>query len=174
AGAVRAEWRHFRWTGINLMTIQWRNLSLSIPLLVLAGCGGVAIKPPEPSIPQPLIEPFPADVGLYCDEQLRGYVHSEERWGSKWAADLGESHVKVLKQMMALAFRRAVEVNAARAQGAELDVICQPHIERYSFITPRDSGGSFFAVTIRYRFDVYTPEGELADTLTLTGYGGAP
>ena len=49
--------------------------------------------------------------------------------------------------------------------------IIEPRIEQYSFITPRDTGAKYFAVTIRYRINVYAPSGELADSLTFTGYG---
>src|SRR5207302_1582227 len=36
-----------------------------------------------------------------------------------------------------------------------------------------DTGGRYDAATIRYRINVYTPQGEKVDTLSLTGYGSA-
>ncbi|HXR52751.1 MAG TPA: hypothetical protein VN762_11480, partial [Steroidobacteraceae bacterium] len=46
-----------------------------------------------------------------------------------------------------------------------------PRIEQYSFATADETSGSYWAVTIRYRIAVYSPQGEPADSLTLTGYG---
>ena len=48
-----------------------------------------------------------------------------------------------------------------------------PHIEQYSFATARETSGAYWAVTIRYRIGVLSPQGEPVDTLTLTGYGSA-
>jgi hypothetical protein len=51
--------------------------------------------------------------------------------------------------------------------------VFEPRIEQYSFVTARETGGRYYAVTIRYRINLYTPSGEQADTFTLTGYGNA-
>ncbi len=40
-------------------------------------------------------------------------------------------------------------------------------------MTARETGGRYYAVTIRYRIDLYAPTGEKVDSLTLTGYGNA-
>ncbi len=160
---------------MNMIRQTSRTLFLA-PLALLTGCGGMAIQPESPQMPQPLVIPFPAEVGLYYSEDFQQYKHEEERWGAKWEVDLGASHVKMMNDLMRMAFTRVSQVldpQAAQAN-ASLDVIFQPYIDRYSFITPRDSGGSFFAVTIRYRFEIFAPDGRSADTLTFTGYGGAP
>jgi hypothetical protein len=64
------------------------------------------------------------------------------------------------------------DLDAARA-APDLKAIFEPRIDQYSFVTARETGGRYYAVTIRYRIDVYTPKGEKADSLTLTGYGNA-
>jgi hypothetical protein len=40
-------------------------------------------------------------------------------------------------------------------------------------VTARETGGRYYAVTIRYRIELYSPTGEKVDSLTLTGYGNA-
>jgi hypothetical protein len=47
----------------------------------------------------------------------------------------------------------------------------EPVIEQYSFATARETGGKYVAVTIRYRINVFNPQGQLHDVLSLTGYG---
>ena len=43
---------------------------------------------------------------------------------------------------------------------ADLKAIFEPRIEQYSFVTARETGGRYYAVTIRYRIDLYSPAGE--------------
>jgi hypothetical protein len=63
-------------------------------------------------------------------------------------------------------------MEAARA-ATDLKAIFEPVIENYSFVTARETGGRYYAVTIRYRINLYSPTGEKVDSLTLTGYGNA-
>ena len=140
----------------------------------LAGCGGVQIKP-EPVIPKALIEPLPAAVGLVVAGDMRNFKHAETRWGTEWKIDLGGGHARLVADMFKAAFRNVKEfseLESAKA-GADLKAIFEPRIEQYSFATARETGGRYYAVTLRYRINMYTPQGELADSFTLTGYGNA-
>jgi hypothetical protein len=140
----------------------------------IVGCGGVQIKP-QPVIPKALIEPLPAAVGLVIAGDMRNYKHSETRWGTEWKIDLGSGHSRLVTDMFKAAFRNVKEfsdLESAKA-GADLKAIFEPRIEQYSFATARETGGRYYAVTLRYRLNMYTPQGELADSFTLTGYGNA-
>ncbi len=142
---------------------------------LLAACGPVHIRP-EKALPRALVQPLAADAGLVLGSDLTSYIHKETRAGTDWDVGLGGGHVRLLTEMLRNEFRR-VEVfqtlDAARA-GVNLAVIFEPFIEQYSFATANDTGGRYWAVTIRYRFNVFTPTGEQADSLTLSGYGSAP
>ena len=142
--------------------------------LALAGCGGVQIKP-EPVLPAALIEPIPTEVGLVIPGDMRNYKHSETRWGSNWEVDLGPGHTRLVKDMFKAAFRNVREFSdlASARTASGLKAFFEPRIEQYSFATARETGGSYYAVTVRYRINMYTPGGELADSYTLTGYGNA-
>jgi hypothetical protein len=140
----------------------------------LAACGGVQIRP-DPVLPRALIEPLPAKVGLVIAGDMRNYKHSETRWGTGWQVDLGGGHTHLVKDMFKAAFREVREfsdLESARA-ASDLKAFFEPRIEQYSFATARETGGRYYAVTVRYRINMYTPQGELADSYTLTGYGNA-
>jgi hypothetical protein len=64
-------------------------------------------------------------------------------------------------------------VDAARLEPG-LMAIFEPRIEQFSFANSRETGGIYTAVTIRYQIAIFAPNGELVDTLTLTGYGSGP
>ena len=141
---------------------------------VLSACGGVAIKP-DPALPQPLLQPLPASVGLVLPNELRNYLHKETRWGVEWRITLGPGHVRLLRDVFRDSFQHVEEfpdLTAARAASG-LKAVFEPFIDQYSFVTDRDTGGRYYAVTIRYRINLYTPQGEKFDAFTLTGYGSA-
>jgi hypothetical protein len=65
-------------------------------------------------------------------------------------------------------------VNAGAQAGGEVRAILEPSVEEYAFVTPRDAGSPFFAVSIKYRVNIYSPDGRLADSWGFTGYGTSP
>jgi hypothetical protein len=143
-------------------------------LLVLVACGSVRVAP-EGVLPRALVQPINARVGLVLDEELRHFKHEETRSSADWSVDLGPGHEQLLKAVFGASFT-GVEVfrNADEARAATgLQGLFSPHIEQFSFATARETGGIYWAVTIRYRIGVLTPQGEPTDSLTLTGYGSA-
>jgi hypothetical protein len=149
-------------------------LLVSAAATLAAGCGGVAIKP-ESKLPAALITKLPVAVGVVVTGDMRNFKHAETRAGVSWAADLGPGHLKFAEQLFTAGFRDARvfdSLDAAKASSG-LGAIFEPRIEQYSFATGRETGGNYYAVTIRYRINVYAPTGESVDTLTLTGYGNS-
>src|SRR5262249_34239942 len=140
----------------------------------LVACGGVQIKP-QAVLPKPIIVTMPAHVGLVIPAETRNYAHSETRWGVDWNVQLGEGHRNLMLEVLKDEFsevREYKDVEAARGT-PDLKAIFEPTIENYSFVTSRETGGRYYAVTIRYRINLYSPAGEKIDSLTLTGYGNA-
>lgn len=140
-----------------------------------AACGDVAVKA-DPKLPHALITQLPLTVGVYYGDNFRTYVHKEDRWGSGYVVDLGTGHVKLADELFKEEFRSAVPVTSLTAApaDAQLAAIIEPRIERYSFLTSRDTGGEYFAVTIDYRLNLYNAKGEKLDSFTFVGYGSAP
>jgi hypothetical protein len=143
-------------------------------LAMLSGCGGVIIKP-EPKLPNALIEPIPARVGVVMPDEMKKFAHKETRWGVDWQVNLGGGHEHLVHDLFKSAFKDVEEGESLEKVKLipGLKAIFEPRIEQYSFATARETGGRYYAVTIRYRVDLYTPAGEKADSYTLTGYGNA-
>jgi hypothetical protein len=146
-------------------------LALSV---VLASCGSVKIRP-EQQLPRALLQPMPVHAGLVLDEELRTYHHEETRAGGNWTVELGPGHEQMFRSVFGASFADLQvfqNLDAARAANG-MQTLFQPHIEQFSFATARETSGSYWAVTIRYRIAVLSPQGEAVDSLTLTGYGSA-
>jgi hypothetical protein len=159
--------------------VNLRRLSqLGIPfaaMLVLGGCAAVAVRP-EGDLPKPLIVPTPAKVGVVVTNEAGNYVHKESRASVNYEAQLGPSHKHIVEEIFKAEFTDAKmfdSVDAARLEPG-LMAIFEPRIEQFSFANSRETGGVYTAVTIRYQISIYAPNGELVDTLTLTGYGSGP
>ena len=146
--------------------------SLAVSLWLLAGCGPVKLAATT-NIPTPLIVKIPVAVALYVPKDFSEYAHKEERWGTKWDVSLGKAQSEGLTRLLTAMFERVVVVDSVNAGAALGDVraILEPSVEEYAFVTPRDAGSPFYAVSIKYRVNVYSPDGRLADSWGFTGYG---
>jgi hypothetical protein len=139
--------------------------------LALAGCGGVQVKPQD-QVPRPLVDELPLRTGVYYSAEFRTFVHREERWGTQWEADLGAAHVTKLDRLLKAMFPELVQVqDLGQPPQPPLQLILEPRFEEYSFITPRDAGAEYYAVTIKYRMNLYDGQARLIDSLVYTGYG---
>lgn len=140
----------------------------------LAGCGGVQIKA-EDHVPPPLVDELPLRAGVFYSPDFRTFTHREERWGTKWEVALGGAHVTKLDRLLQAMFPKLVQVpDLAKPPAPPLDLILEPRFEEYSFVTPRDAGAEYYAVTIKYRLNLYDGQARLLDSLVYTGYGNTP
>lgn len=143
-------------------------------LALLAACGPVKVRP-DTELPRPLLTAAPAVTGLVLDEQLRNFRHEETRGGSDWEVDLGNGQEKLFRYLFAASFADVKVFDSLDAAQAApgLQAIFQPRVDQFSFATANETSAAYWAVTIRYRINVLTPQGEHVDTLVLTGYGSA-
>lgn len=151
--------------------------SVAFALVALAGCGPVRLIA-NTNIPAPLVVKMPIAVALFIPTEFSTYVHNEERWSTDWHVELGKAQSEGITRLMNAMFERVVAVDSVGAgqQHASSGVraILEPSIEEFAFVTPRDAGSPFFAVSIKYRVNIYLPDGKLADSWGFTGYGTAP
>jgi hypothetical protein len=145
-------------------------------MVLVAGCGPVKLVA-NTNIPPPLVVKLPITVALFTPTEFSSYVHKEERWSTKWHVELGQAQTDGITRLMDAMFERVVRVdsvNAGTQVPGGVTAILEPSIEEYAFVTPRDAGSPFYAVSIKYRVNVYLPDGKLADSWGFTGYGTSP
>jgi hypothetical protein len=160
---------------VNAKHISKLRTALASFALVLAGCTSVAIRP-EGDLPKAIIVPTPAKVAVVVTAEAANFVHKESRASVNYEAQIGPAHKHFVEELFKAEFADAKlfdSIDAARLEPGIL-AIFEPRIEQYSFASSRDTGGIYCAVTIRYQIFIYAPNGEIVDTLTLTGYGSGP
>jgi hypothetical protein len=163
AGDGRRAGRRARWT----RRAPWALLAL------LVGCGTTQFEA-QPVIPPPLITRIPVVVGVHMPAQFREAVHREKHDGADYAIVLGKAQADGFGRLMGAMFTRVVPVSSTDAGAAtdpEIRGVLEPVLEEFSFVTPRDTGTSLYAVSLKYRINAYTPDGKLVDSWTFTGYG---
>lgn len=142
----------------------------------ITACGSTNIVATS-NIPTPLVAKVPVTVALHVPKEFSAYVHKEERWSTDWNIDLGKAQSEGITRLMTAMFERVVvveSVNAGAQVGNDVRAILEPNVEEYAFVTPRDAGSPFYAVSIKYRVNIYSPDGRLADSWGFTGYGTSP
>jgi hypothetical protein len=161
------------------MTRSWQTggwIALVAALASLSGCSTVRLEA-RPNIPQPVITKIPVSVGLFMPIEFSSYVYKGDRYGFKWEVTMGAAQSEGVSRLFAAMFENVVPVDnitAAAATAPGIRAILEPAVEDFSFITPRDAGTQFYAVSIKYRVSVYTPDGRLAESWPFTGYGIVP
>lgn len=141
--------------------------------IALGGCSAVRVEPVA-VIPTALVEPVPATIAIHYPAEFRDYVHKEKRYGTDYEVNLGPVHVSELGRLLRAMFTSVVEVDDPQRVSQlqpPVRLVLEPHFEDYSFLTPRDMAGDIYAVTIRYRLNVYEPGGERVDGYVFTGFG---
>jgi hypothetical protein len=155
--------------------LAWGLVALA--LVALAGCGPVKLIA-NTNIPTPLVVKMPIAVALFIPKEFSTYVHNEERWSTDWHVELGVAQSEGISRLMSAMFERVVAVDSVSAgqahSGSGVRAILEPSVEEFAFVTPRDAGSPFFAVSIKYRVNIYLPNGKLADSWGFTGYGTSP
>jgi hypothetical protein len=151
-----------------------RLIALAAVTALLAACSDVSIKP-EAHLPKPLITPLPASVGLIIPVETRRYLDRETRFGIDWKVDLGPGETQLMRDTFTDLFQHVTEFEDLESAKAakDLQALFETRVDQYSFVTSRETGGRYYAVTMKYRINLYTPQGEKVDSYTLTGYGNS-
>jgi hypothetical protein len=147
-------------------------------LLLLAACAPTRFEASS-DIPQPLLERIPVVVGMHLPQEFREKVYEEKReqGGGEYVIGLGKAQTAGFMRILNAMFERVVEVSspaAAAATDAAIRGVLEPALDDVAFVTPADSGTSTYAVSLRYSVRLYSPQGELVETWTFTGYGSQP
>lgn len=161
------------------MTTRPSIAALSTLFAACAAIGGCSTMRLEarPNIPQPVIARLPFAVGLYVPIDFANYTYKGERYGFNWEVALGAAQNEGVTRLLTAMFERVVPVDdvaTARQKDPAIRAVLEPMLEEYSFVTPRDAGTPFYAVSLKYRVSVYTPDGRLAESWPFTGYGIVP
>lgn len=156
---------------------MWRNLLLAAIAVLACGCAPTQFETVV-DVPQPLIEKIPVVVGVHLPLEFREKVYEEKRdSGVQYHIGLGRAQSAGIMRIFEAMFLRVVPVSSP-ADAARIDPeirgVLEPTLDDYAFVTPLDSGTPNYSASLRYTIRLYSPQGELVDSWTFTGYGSQP
>jgi hypothetical protein len=161
--------------------VSFRSAAASALLVVLAGLAGCTPTQFEaqPDVPTPLVEKIPITIGVHLPLEFREKVYEEKRedGGGDYSIGLGKAQTTGFLRILDAMFARVVRV-ASPAEAAVVDPsirgVLEPVLDDFAFVTPVDSGTQSYAASLKYTIRLYSPQGELKDSWTFTGYGSQP
>jgi hypothetical protein len=140
--------------------------------LLVAGCGSnVRLDPP--TIPAPLVNSMPLHIVVRIPDQLQHFTHTETVIGNdEWTIDLGRSNAVFFEQLFGYMFDEVTVVGPEDdASLVEFDALIEPSIDAFEFSVPAQTKSEAFAVWIRYRIQLYDPQGQLVGNYPVSAYG---
>jgi len=162
----------------SLRPVLAHRVAILAAALLLAACAPTKFET-STDLPQPLIEKIPIVIGVHLPPEFTEKVYEEKRpaGGGEYSIGLGKAQSAGFMRVLNAMFARVVPVaspGAAAATDAEIRGVLEPVLEDFAFVTPGDSGTQMYAASLRYTIRLYSPQGELADSWTFTGYGSQP
>ncbi len=146
------------------------RLALSLFLItILASCGGKIIV--ADSYPLPVVDPLPYRAGIYMSPEFRNYVHVDE--DAKLNLELGSKQSALYDQIFQAMFSETRSLNSLTATDIDqnLDIIIEPALQEYAFLSPVDTATHFYAVSMKYQIRLYSESGELIGYWPFVAYG---
>ncbi len=158
-----------------------RLLSASLVLLLAACTNNVVV---EGYFPAPVLEKLPLTLGVYYDPEFRNHEFFDEagsRAETDWLVRTGPAQVQMYNTLLPGMFEKVVMLNdlprhdRVEAVGEEeVDVVLVPHVAELQYSIPNHTKINVFEIWMRYRYELYSPEGELVADWTMTSYGKTP
>jgi hypothetical protein len=121
-----------------------------------------------------IIEPLPLKIGVYYPNEFRTYSFTYT-YGGDHVFHVGESSVALFNKLLTKMFKTVVEVQGTNGPGFpsnDLDVIVELNVQSAYFSFGFSSSDD--KLMLSYRFDLYTPSGELLTSWTTNASGSGP
>jgi hypothetical protein len=160
-----------------------RLLASGLAALLLVACGAHEVEV-RGDFPQPVLEKLPMTLGVYYNPEFRSHTFHEvnkERRESDWIVKTGDAQVKMYNTLLQGMFEKVVYLNdiprreRVTAVGEEqVDAVLVPAVDELQYSIPRQSKINVFEIWLRYRYQLYAPDGELLADWTMTSYGKTP
>ncbi len=141
--------------------------------LLLVGC--TTSVNVEGTIPTPLVQKIPANIGVHYSNEFKTFQYKEVmRDTGTWKINLGSQNLGFFQKLLTTMFNSIEEVPEPPFKLGEmqhLDGVIVPRIVKYGFLTPSISGLNFYSASIQYQILLYNRGGEVIGDWNIVGYG---
>ncbi|MEM1089436.1 MAG: hypothetical protein AAGB27_12565 [Pseudomonadota bacterium] len=137
--------------------------------LTLAGCAGTVVI--EQEFPEPVVQPLPFSAGIYYSPQFSEYVYTEEE--GKLTFELGTKQQAVYDKIFGALFEQTIPVPSPDQDNSSygVDLVLEPVLEEYAFLSPAETATNFYAVSMKYQIRLYSDQGTIVGYWPFVAYG---
>ena len=158
------------------------RLSLLLCLSLLGACANNVVV--KGNFPQPVLNKMPYTIGVYYDPEFRNHEFFDEattREETDWLVRTGEAQVDMYNTLLPGMFQKVVMLNDIPRRDRvdvvgeeQVDAVLVPHVAELQYSIPSHTKINVFEIWMRYRYELYAPDGELLADWTMTSYGKTP
>ncbi len=158
-----------------------RTLLLIAAGLLTACANQVEVKG---QFPTPVLDKLPLKIGVYYDPEFRAHEFFDEadsREETDWIVRTGQAQVEMYNTLLPGMFEQVVMLNELprgdrvdTVIDEDLDAVLVPHVQELQYSIPNHTKINVFEIWMRYRYELYAPDGELLAEWSMTSYGKTP
>ena len=158
-----------------------RTATIIVALFISACANNVVV---EGNFPQPVLQKMPYTIGVYFDPDFRNHEFFDEattREETDWLVRTGPAQVDMYSTLLPGMFNDVVMLNDISRRSRvdsvfeqDVDAILVPHVAELQYSIPSHTKINVFEIWMRYRYELYAPNGELLADWTMTSYGKTP
>ncbi len=151
-------------------------------VFLLAGCANEVIV--EGQFPEPVLDKIPLTIGVYYDPEFRTHEffdQADSREEADWRVRTGPAQVQMYNTLLPGMFEEVILLNELprgdrvdAVFDADVDAVLVPHVSELQYSIPNHTKINVFEIWMRYRYELYAPDGELLADWTMTSYGKTP
>ncbi|MDJ0878205.1 MAG: hypothetical protein QNI86_06310 [Halieaceae bacterium] len=155
---------------------------LAVAAVLLAGCANQVEV--QGQFPTPVLDKLPLKIGVYYDPEFRShefYDEADSREEVDWIVRTGEAQIEMYNTLLPGMFEEVVMLNELPRRDRvdtvmeqDLDAVLVPHVQELQYSIPNHTKINVFEIWMRYRYELYAPDGELLAEWSMTSYGKTP
>lgn len=144
-------------------------------VLLLAGCTSSLNLKVQSKIPTPVVTRMPLVMGVHFSDRFKSYVYQENSEDRKnWHIDNSASRLALFRDVLPSMFKEVRDVPDTKAPaGVHVDAIISPQVEDMQLALPKETYSDLYEAWIKYKIQLFKPDGELIGEWPITGYGKA-
>lgn len=162
------------------MLNQITRQSLVVAMVLLLGACSAQEVVISGDYPIPSISPLPLTVGVYYDESLTSFTHTETDEVSgkdQFIIQTGRSQPTMFNNLLAGTFSEVVQVDSladVQSNYPQVDVIFVPLIDEFQLGLPEKTRLNSYEIWIKYNMRLSELDGTQIADWVMTAYGKSP
>lgn len=155
-----------------------KQAAITLLLFLLVGCGSQQVTV-EGRYPKPLIKPLQLRLGLLLKpefQQHQYHYQAKESRDRELIVDTGITQTKMINTVVSAMFEKVITLEEfpVSSINPDVDVVLVPSIEEFQHAIPSHTKINVFEIWVKYRFQLFSPEGETIADWYMSAYGKTP